>query len=64
MISVITSTIAGILVVVYLGYYAVRLNQIPLWIVIGAILVMVIADFVMTARDAARREREKAKDEV
>lgn len=64
MISVITSTIAGILVVVYLGYYAVRLNQIPLWIVIGAILVMVIADFVITARDAARREREKAKDEV
>lgn len=64
MISVITSTIAGILVVVYLGYYAVRLNQIPLWIVIGAVLVMVITDFVLTAKEAAQREREKAKDEV
>jgi len=64
MISVITSTIAGIIIVVYLGYYAVRLNQLPLWIVIGAVLIMVISDFVLTARDAARRERDKPRDEV
>lgn len=64
MISLITSAIAGILVVVYLGYYAIMLNQIPLWFVIVAVLVMVITDFALTARDAARREKSKPRDEV
>lgn len=64
MISLVTSSIAGILIVVYLGYYAIRLNQLPLWIVIIAVLAMVIIDFVMSARDAARQEKVKPKDEV
>lgn len=64
MISVITSSIAGILIIVYLGYYAMRLNQIPLWIVIIAVLAMAITDFVLMAKDAARQERDKLRDEV
>lgn len=64
MISLATSAIAAILIVVYLGYYAVRLNQIPLWLVIVAVLAMAITDFVLTARDAARREKDKPRDEV
>lgn len=64
MISLITSVIAGILAVVYLGYYAVMLNQFPLWIVIIAVLVMIITDFSLTARDAAHREKSKPQDEV
>ncbi|MDZ7843073.1 MAG: hypothetical protein U5R46_19980 [Gammaproteobacteria bacterium] len=64
MISLVTSTIAGLLVVVYLGYYAVMLNQIPLWVVIVVVLAMIITDFALTARDAARREKEKPLDEV
>lgn len=64
MISLITSVIAGILIVVYLGYYALMLNQIPLWIVIVAVLVMVITDFALTGREAAHREKSKPQDEV
>lgn len=59
MISAITATIGGLLVVIFLGYYAVMLDQLPLWIVIGAVLIMVITDFFMTVRDEKRRGQEK-----
>lgn len=59
MVSLITSAIGGLLVVVYLGYYAVTLNRLPLWIVIVGVLVMAITDFVLTARDEARRAQDR-----
>lgn len=59
MISLVTSAIAGILLVVYLGYYAVMLNQLPLWVVIIAVLVMALADFTLTAREDARKARKR-----
>lgn len=62
MISLATSAIAGILLVMYLGYYAVMLNQLPLWVVIIAVLVMATADFVLTARDDARKARDRESD--
>lgn len=63
MISIITSAVAGVLVVAFLGYYAITLNRVPLWIVIIAVLGMLIADFVLTARGDKRRE-EEVKDEI
>ncbi len=39
-----------LLVVLFLGYYAVSLNAIPLWIFIVAILAMVVTDFVQSVR--------------
>lgn len=59
MISLITATIGGILVVVYLGYYAVTLNQVPLWIIIVGVLFMTITDFVLTVRDETRRGKDQ-----
>lgn len=62
MISLVTSTIAGILLVVYLGYYAVMLNQLPLWVVIIGVLVMALADFWLTAREDARKASDREND--
>jgi len=64
MISAITATIGGLLAVIYLGYYAVTLNRLPLWIVIGLVLVMVIADFYLTVRDERRRGKDKAERDM
>ncbi|NIR31407.1 MAG: hypothetical protein GWN84_19265 [Gammaproteobacteria bacterium] len=58
MISIITSAIAGVLIVTFLGYYAVTLSRAPLSIVIIAVLGMLIADFVLTVRDEKRRQNE------
>ena len=62
MISLITSAIAGTLIVVFLGYYAVTLHQPPLWAVIGVVLVMVITDFAITTRDEIRQTRRRKED--
>lgn len=62
MISRVTSAIAGILLVVYLGYYAVMLNQLPLWIVIIGVLVMALTDFALTAREDAHKARDREND--
>ncbi len=47
--------IAGIIgvgmVFVFLGYYAIRLNSIPLWIIMGGILVMVVVEFIETIKE-------------
>lgn len=47
--------IAGIigvgLVVVFLGFYAFKLNSIPLWIIMGGVLIMVVVEFVETLRE-------------
>jgi len=39
------------MVAVFLGYYALRIESIPLWIIIIGVLGMVIADFVRTFRE-------------
>lgn len=56
MISIATSVIAGAIIVVFLGYYAVTLNQVPLWIVIIVVLAMTLTDFVLTVRDERGRK--------
>lgn len=59
MISLLTSAIAGVLVVAYLGYYAIRLHTPVLWLIILAVLAMVITDFVLTARDQRRQAKKR-----
>lgn len=46
----ITGLIAAAMVIVFLGFYAVRLDAIPLWIIIIAILAMVLIDLVQSVR--------------
>lgn len=55
MTSLITALIAGALILGFLGYYAVTLNRVPLWVVIVGVLAMVITDFILTVRDELRR---------
>jgi len=52
MINLITGVFAFILVCVFLGYYAISLNSAPLWVIIGAVLVMVTVDVVQSIRGA------------
>lgn len=50
MFTLISGVMALVMVVVFLGYYALRIESIPLWIIIIGVLGMVIADFVRTWR--------------
>ncbi|MBW8056075.1 MAG: hypothetical protein FVQ76_12325 [Nitrospira sp.] len=51
MFTLITGVTAAVMVAVFLGYYALRIESIPLWIIIIGVLGMVIADFVRTFRE-------------
>jgi F0F1-type ATP synthase assembly protein I len=50
MVTLITGVIAAVMVVVFLGYYALMIGSIPLWLIIIGVLGIVIADFVQTLR--------------
>lgn len=50
--KLVTGLIGTAMMVVFLGYYAVSLDAIPLWIIIGSILAMVCWQFVETVREA------------
>ncbi len=47
--------IAGVIgvgmVVAFLGFYAIKLNSIPLWIIMGGVLIMVVVEFIETLRE-------------
>ncbi len=60
MVNLIAGLIGVSMVVVFLGTYAIKLKAIPLWIIIGAILAMVIFDFVQSTR--AGKGRTQADD--
>ena len=51
MIKFITGLIGTVLMIVFLGYYAISLNAIPLWIIIGGVLAMVCWQFVESLRE-------------
>ena len=48
MVTLIAGVIAAVMVVVFLGYYALMIGSIPLWLIIIGVLVIVIVDFVQT----------------
>jgi purine-cytosine permease-like protein len=52
MVNAITGLIGLIMVSVFLGYYVIRLNEIPLWIIIGAVLIMIVVEYVQSVRGA------------
>ncbi len=56
MANLITGAVAIVLIVVFLGKYAVTLNSLPLWIIIVGTLVLVGYDYFSSLR--ARRERD------
>ncbi len=45
------------MVIVFLGYYAISLNSAPLWVIIGAILFMVCADYYQSVRKGKKNQR-------
>ena len=51
MVNAITGFIGFVLVAAFLGLYAVKLNALPLWIIIGAILLMVLTDYVISFKE-------------
>ena len=46
MTNIITGLVAMVLLVLFLGNYALTLNALPLWIIIVLILGLAIADYV------------------
>ena len=50
MATLIFAVFAAVMVAVFLGYYALRIESIPLSLIIIGVLGMVIADFVQTWR--------------
>ena len=50
MSNLISGLVAALLLTVFLGFYALRLNSLALWVIIGSVLAMVIADYVQSVR--------------
>lgn len=51
MINLITGVLGLVLICVFLGYYAISINSTPLWVIIGAVLVMVAVDVIQSIRE-------------
>ena len=50
MSNIITGAIAVAMAVVFFLYYAIRINSIPLWIIIVGAVIMLVYDFVQSIR--------------
>ncbi len=50
MSNLISGLVAALLLTVFLGFYALRLNSLALWVIIGSVLAMVITDYVQSVR--------------
>lgn len=55
MMSVITGAFAMVMTVVYLGYYAVMLDKLPLWIIIVATMIAPLVDYFQEAKQEMTR---------
>ena len=51
MANIITGAIASAMALVFFLYYAIRINSIPLWIIIVGAVVMLVTDFVQSIRE-------------
>lgn len=54
MLYLVTGLVGMALMVIFLGYYAVTLDAIPLWIIIIAVLIMAVWEFAESARSSNR----------
>lgn len=52
MIRIISAVFALLLLGLFLGFYIVRVPALPLWIIIGATLLMFLYDLVITLRES------------
>ncbi len=59
MVDRIAGLIGVSLVVIFLGFYAIKVKAIPLVIIIGAVLAMVIVDFVQSTISGNRRTQDE-----
>ncbi|MDX1423083.1 MAG: hypothetical protein R3322_08085 [Kiloniellales bacterium] len=50
MIKFVTGLIGTLMMILFLGYYAISLNAIPLWIIILSVLAMVAWQFIETLK--------------
>jgi len=51
MVNVVTGLLAMLLMLVFLGNYAVKINALPLWIIIVVVAALPLYDFVQTLRN-------------
>ena len=51
MANIITGAIAAAMALVFFLYYAIRINSIPLWIIIVAAAAMLVFDFYQSIRE-------------
>lgn len=51
MANIITGAIAAAMALVFFLYYAIRINSIPLWIIIVGAAIMLVYDFVQSIRE-------------
>lgn len=54
--NIIAGLIAVVLISVFLLFYAVTLNTLPLWIIIVGVLALVVLDFVQSVRGKEENE--------
>ncbi len=50
MMNLICGLVPVVLILAFLGNYAVKINSIPLWIIIVSVLALMLADFVQSVR--------------
>lgn len=62
MINAVTGIFALVVICVFLGYYAISINSLPLWVIIGAILVMIAVDVVQSIRSKDQQDTEQKTD--
>lgn len=56
MLYLVTGLVGLALMIVFMGYYAVSLEAIPLWIIIIAVLVMAGWEFAENVRNSKRNQ--------
>lgn len=54
----IAALIAALLIVVFLGYYAIRIASVPLAIIIVSVLAMIFVDFVQSIRKGGNQNKD------
>ncbi len=50
MMNLISGLVPVVLVLAFLGNYAVKINSTPLWIIIVSVLALLVTDFVQSVR--------------
>ena len=52
-----------VMALVFLGNYAIRINSVPLWVIIVGVLLLPCADLLVALRDEANSPKENGEPE-